>query len=1211
MQGTDDKVKVMATTDCGATWTTLYTFEAANTTTLTNVLTDYTLQLNAFTGQTIQLAFQATDGPVNDSPDYDFHIADILVEELPSCDVPVVDAPDAITKNSVSISWTAPVVGVPTGYEYAVITTDTAPASGTETTQTSVDVTGLLPSTTYYVFVRTECTDVFSDWSLAQTFTTLCNYPDILTSEATPVCGTDSSSLTATSSGGTIQWYAQETGGMALATGGTFETPAISENTTYYVTASNIAAPQGGGARASTAATGGTTPFDYGLVFDAYNAFTLNSVDVYLRGEDPEELTIILTDSEGEELETVTVNVPAGDPDTPVQHTVALGWDIPAGTAYRILATDGPSMVRESALGGFPYLIGDTGAVTNGYIGGTSTTYYFFYNWNFTASCAAPRVPVEVIVTDAPDITIMASEEAICLNGSTDLNVTSANADYTYMWMPGSLAGAMQTVTPTETTTYTVTATDAITGCVEIGQITITVNPLPAGFDAGADVEVCETGDAVAIIAAGGTVPTTILTENFNGIVNTWTTVNNSTGGDIADAAWTLRADGYEIPGYDPVFSNDNSQFYNTNSDAQGSGSTTNTILMSPVFSTVGFTSASVAFFHHLYEPSSGLTTATVEASIDGTNWAVLQTYDSTEGDYNAFASASIALTATYLNQPTVYVRFKFVGDWRYFWSIDNVTIAGDGAGDVTWAPATGLYLDAAATMPYIGEVAATVYARPAAATTYTATVTSSAGCIATDDILVTPVSTAAPTATATQTFCNTATVANLTATGDMIKWYYEASGGTALTTTTMLLDGTVYYASQTVDECESMARVAVTAEVNVTPAPAVDEEVQLICNEGTVADLMATGTDIQWYTTATGGTALTLETALEGDISLYYASQTIDGCESSMRTPVAVFVNVVEAPMADAEQSFCNAGTVADLMPNGADITWYEDETTTTPLTAETVLVTGTTYYASQTIEGCESVVRTAVMATINVTAAPTANAEQSFCAGGFVEELMAEGNDIMWYAAETGGEPLANGDVLVDGTTYYASQMVDGCESTVRTAVMVTINVTPAPVGDAMQTVEVNTAADATIEDLVVTGVEGGIIVWYASQEDAMNNTNPIAAGTQLESETTYYAVQFVGDCASEPFAVTATVALDIRDFASAEFKYYPNPVKDVLTISYSSNITSVTVYNMLGQPVISQNVNALEGNVNMAGLADGTYIVNVTAGSASKTIRVIKKQ
>ncbi|MUV02200.1 T9SS type A sorting domain-containing protein [Flavobacterium rakeshii] len=1054
----DKYAKVVVSTDGGLTWdeaNVLTTFDNDN---IPAGGVHQIISLEGYTG-VVRIGFYGHSD--DDAPDLRFYIDNFKVDVQPDCALPESLVFTGATENSVSVSWSAPENAPENGYEYFIADTDTAPASDFDlvdnTEQTEATIGGLNAGETYYFWVRSVCAvSVFSEWVGPFEVATLCDSPDIESVNATPICGVGTSTITADVSGGTVKWYTQEVGGPVIATGATFETPELTETTTYYVTAVNEGIAQGGGARVSTASTDSTTPSNYGLVFDVYNDFTLNSVDVYITDDTADDLTIKLFNSQSEELQTITVELPAGDSTTPVQHTIELGWIIPTGTGYRIMAVNGPNMVRELGIGGFPYAIGDAGAVTNGYVSGSSPNYYYFYNWNFTAGCAAPRVAVEVTVTDAPEVVLTASNDAICEGENTTLTVTSDNEGYTYVWMPGNLEGSEQVVTPTETTTYTVTATDAVSGCVTSQTITINVNPLPQNFDLGADMEVCINNGPVAITAQGGNVLGVILEEGFNESTNNWTTINNSTGGTVANAAWTLREDGYTVPSYSAVSSDDNSQFYLSNSDSQGLGGSTSTILQSPAFSTEGYVDVSVAFSHFFREPSAGSSEGTVEVSLNGTDWTILETYDSNTGNYTEFASESVVLTEAFLDQETVYVRFKFEGNWRYFWAIDNVNISGSQEGVVVWEPAEGLYLDEDATIAYTqGTDAQVVYTLPANTVEYTATVTSPFGCTATATVELTPIE---------------------------------------------------------------------------TPVPVVDAE-QEFCNGATVIDLVADGNDIQWYANQTEGEALTEETVLE--TATYYVSQLVNGCESE-RVAVDVTINVTAVPVVDAEQEFCNSATVADLI---------------------------------------------------------------------------ADGNDIQWYANETEGEVLAE-ETALETATYYVSQLVNGCESE-RVAVAVTINVTPAPQGDEVQVIQIDDQDVATIEDIEVTGVEGGEITWYASEEDALAGENPLTEGTEVESETTYYAVQTVNGCSSDPFAVTVTITLDSKEFDLAQFTYWPNPVRDVLTVSYSSQITTVKVYNMVGQEVLSQKVNALEGTINMSALQDGTYLVNVATDTATKTIRVIKKQ
>jgi uncharacterized repeat protein (TIGR02543 family) len=152
----------------------------------------------------------------------------------------------------------------------------------------------------------------------------------------------------------------------------------------------------------------------------------------------------------------------------------------------------------------------------------------------------------------------------------------------------------------------------------------------------------------------------------------------------------------------------------------------------------------------------------------------------------------------------------------------------------------------------------------------------------------------AAPTGSATQSMCTGQTVSNLNATGTAIQWYSASSGGSALNSSSALTS-TDYYASQTVNGCESSNRLAVAATVNTIPAAPTGTAAQTFCSGNTVSNLNATGTAIKWYSASSGGSALTGTSALSS--TSYYASQTVSGCESSNRLAVAATVNSISIP--------------------------------------------------------------------------------------------------------------------------------------------------------------------------------------------------------------------------------------------------------------------------------------------------------------------------
>lgn len=84
---------------------------------------------------------------------------------------------------------------------------------------------------------------------------------------------------------------------------------------------------------------------------------------------------------------------------------------------------------------------------------------------------------------------------------------------------------------------------------------------------------------------------------------------------------------------------------------------------------------------------------------------------------------------------------------------------------------------------------------------------------------------------------------------------------------------------------------------------------------------------------------------------------------------------------------------------------------------------------------------------------------------------------------------------------------------------------------------------------------------------------------------------------------------IPLATTSFNNANFKFHPNPVTNVLNLSYSKEISNVAVYNLVGQQVMVKSANAAQSQIDMSELASGTYIVKVTSGNEVKTIKVVK--
>jgi len=70
----------------------------------------------------------------------------------------------------------------------------------------------------------------------------------------------------------------------------------------------------------------------------------------------------------------------------------------------------------------------------------------------------------------------------------------------------------------------------------------------------------------------------------------------------------------------------------------------------------------------------------------------------------------------------------------------------------------------------------------------------------------------------------------------------------------------------------------------------------------------------------------------------------------------------------------------------------------------------------------------------------------------------------------------------------------------------------------------------------------------------------------------------------------------SLSTEDFAINTINIYPNPATTLLNFKSAIQVEKILIYNMLGQLVQEEKVNALEGTINIEKLVQGTYLVKV---------------
>lgn len=87
--------------------------------------------------------------------------------------------------------------------------------------------------------------------------------------------------------------------------------------------------------------------------------------------------------------------------------------------------------------------------------------------------------------------------------------------------------------------------------------------------------------------------------------------------------------------------------------------------------------------------------------------------------------------------------------------------------------------------------------------------------------------------------------------------------------------------------------------------------------------------------------------------------------------------------------------------------------------------------------------------------------------------------------------------------------------------------------------------------------------------------------------------------------------TATAHIEDLLSSGFSYSPNPItENTLRLSANEEISSVIVYNLIGQQVFAGRPKNTSYQVQMSGFPPGIYVVNVSIGEKEGSFKVIKK-
>jgi hypothetical protein len=663
----------------------------------------------------------------------------------------------------------------------------------------------------------------------------------------------------------------------------------------------------------------------------------------------------------------------------------------------------------------------------------TSTTTYTVTG---TAANGCTSTATRTITVNAlPTVTATASNNSICTGGNATLTATGAS---TYLWMPGSIAGSSTTVTPSSTTTYTVTGT-AANGCTNTQTLTINVGAQPT-VTVTSNTTIC--AGSSATLTASGTTTYNWMPGNLSG--------SSVTVSPASTTTYTVT--GTNAPG------------------CSNTGTVIVTVNPVPTVTATASTLTVCAGSPVTLTGNGGSTYTWMPGNLTGTSVTVTPTsnttYTVTGTDANGCTdNGTIAITTNLIPNLTV--------------TPTTATICPGGSVALSCSPTSNSTFSWSPTTGLSAPNSANTNAAPTVTTTYSVTRTSnSSGCSRTQTVVITV--NPAPTITASASSATVCTGNPVTLTSSGASTYNWMPGNVNGSSVVVTPAATTTYTVTGTDANGCTNTETVTVTVGSQPTVTSSASSPIIC-DGDNTTLTANGTSS--YTWMPGNMSGASVIVNPSSTTTYTVTGT-NGPGCSNTSTVTVTVNSLPAIGASSLTGNTCAGEQVSLTASGASsYSWMPGAMSganviDNPVATTTYTVTGTD------VNGCSNVANV----TVNVNPLPAVAvslANDTFCdidgptlliggspAGGTYSGPGVTANMFDASAVGTGNYTITYTFTDGNGCTDSASQMVtvdicSGTENGTPSTAISAIQITPNPnEGEFMLTFAVSKADDYVLE-------------------------------------------------------------------------------------------------------------------------------------------------
>lgn len=342
---------------------------------------------------------------------------------------------------------------------------------------------------------------------------------------------------------------------------------------------------------------------------------------------------------------------------------------------------------------------------------------------------------------------------------------------------------------------------------------------------------------------------------------------------------------------------------------------------------------------------------------------------------------------------------------------------------------------------------------------------------------------------------------------------------------------------------------------------------------------------------------------------------------------------------------TICNGGTITNTVGMPYTIVqWYKNGDPIEGATEMSYTITEAgTYYAIAHPAGCpessETTLNCVVYECSTTNPEPEIEGDTMLCPGMESVAELIDGtvyDSYQWYAKLDGEteftaiEGATEAEFIYDANTYALAEIkvivtLDG--ETYESNILFI---------DVHAWLPIFTSSDTSGENVEIDPENGNIILcegtsfinevgepydtniqWYKDGQpiDGATSTSYTIteAGSYYVAGAPSYCPFNVTNTSSTPIVVTVIdCTAGIGDSQNNAFRLYPNPAQDILNIAFGNGNTtgSYIIYDVAGKVILNGSLSGNENSINVAGFAQGSYIIKV-AGEKGTASRLFIKQ